>query len=706
MSAAFLIAGICGPRVSAQSGVAYLAVDLKTGKTLRSVRSDIIDTAILPGSVIKIAALAAALDAGVIDANSGALCRRSEMVAGHRLVCTHPDLHRLLTPSEALAHSCNSFVASVAGRLPRAALDRALNSLGLASSDRGQPVAAVALGIEGIRATPRQLLEAIRRVGEEPNRLGWRPTTLATIREGLRGAARYGTASALAQSDIDALAKTGTVVRGGVSQGVVVGVTPSVKPTIGFVLVASGPSGADAARLAAARLASSSPQTLLRLGITRADGTRAVRSIELDEYVAGVVAGEAVHNSGSAALEALAITVRTFALANRGRHAADGFDLCDLTHCQVFRAPTAATRRAASATSGRVLLAGASMASVYYSASCGGYTERPSAVWPGAADPAYLPSRRDDACLGEPPWTSEIAITDLVRALNAGGFKGARLRDVEVIGRDASGRVAQLRLNGLSPDEISGEDFRMLIDRTLGWNVLKSTAFELRRTGSGFRTLGHGLGHGVGLCVTGSARLAEHGATAEQILEHYFPGTHIGSSSSFVTAPAVIVDLPVADQGARDALHDLTVRLRDALSTRLGAPIPTQIALQFHPTVESYQRATRQPWFTAGAVVEGKIHLIPLAALRKRGLLEQTIGHELVHVLARTSLSGRPLWVMEGAAAYFAEEPLSQLTNESCPTDQELQRPDSAEAMREAYARAAACFSRQIKSGKTWRSVR
>src|SRR2546425_13305003 len=111
----------------------------------------------------------------------------------------------------------------------------------------------------------------------------------------------------------------------------------------------------------------------------------------------------------------------------------------------------------------------------------------------------------------------------------------------------------------------------MLVDRTLGWNVLKSTAFDLQRTGSGFRALGHGLGHGVGLCVTGSARLAEHGATAEEILEHYFPGTRIGPSSSFVTTtPIVIINMPVSDEGARDAIRGLTVRLRDAVSTRLG----------------------------------------------------------------------------------------------------------------------------------------
>ena len=72
--------------------------------------------------------------------------------------------------------------------------------------------------------------------------------------------------------------------------------------------------------------------------------------------MARVLAGEAARDSQPAALEALAITIRTFALANPGRHRADGFDLCDQTHCQVLRTATAATDRTAQATAGRILI--------------------------------------------------------------------------------------------------------------------------------------------------------------------------------------------------------------------------------------------------------------------------------------------------------------------------------------------------------------
>ena len=48
-----------------------------------------------------------------------------------------------------------------------------------------------------------------------------------------------------------------------------------------------------------------------------------------------------------------------------------------------------------------------------------GERERPSAVWRGAVDPPYLPSRRDRGCGGDPKWVSEIPQRDLQRALAA-----------------------------------------------------------------------------------------------------------------------------------------------------------------------------------------------------------------------------------------------------------------------------------------------
>ncbi len=309
----------------------------------------------------------------------------------------------------------------------------------------------------------------------------------------------------------------------------------------------------------------------------------------VDDYVAGVLAGEAARGSSPSALEALAITIRTFAMANRGRHRADGFDLCDQTHCQVLRAATAATERAAAATAGEVLLYHGAPASVFYTASCGGRTERPSDVWPGADDPPYLPSQPDDACQGAPAWTADLAEGDLARALRAGGFKGARLRDLKVVDRDRSGRVARLRVDGFTPADISGQDLRVVVGRTLGWQYIKSTAFDLRsvRIDVSFRRPRVGARRRAVRDRVGAPR--RRGAERERDSREVFSGpqnraaadarawppssrgsrrraSRASPSPPRPTGPDVVVSLPAGDEGERDVIHELAVDARDSLT--------------------------------------------------------------------------------------------------------------------------------------------
>ena len=463
------------------------------------------------------------------------------------------------------------------------------------------------------------------------------------------------------------------------------------------------------------------PQTI-RVGIL-SGGRAAVREMPLEEYVAGVVAGEAFPGSSPAALEALAITVRTYAVANRGRHGADGFDLCDQTHCQVLRTPTAATAQAAAATAGRVLVYDGAPASIFYSASCGGHTERPSEVWPGALDPPFLRSQSDAADEGEPAWSADLTAEDLGRALRAAGFRGSVLRDVAIVARNDSTRVTRLRLSGFTPAEVSGPEFRALVSRTLGVQSIKSTAFDVSRTANGFHFTGRGFGHGVGLCVLGSVRLAARGETADEILGRYFQGATISGprpAPAAAVAPAftpasmpapiagITLALPAADRAERDAIHDLAARTRDRLLAELGVPRPAEVSLRFHPTVDSYQRSTGRAWFTGGATTGTQVDFPPLSMLRERGMLERAIRHELVHVLTDRTLAGRPEWVREGAALYFSRDstqPDRPGGRAKCPSDRELLQPSSPGELSVAYDHAAACFAARLRAGKSWQQI-
>jgi len=243
-----------------------------------------------------------------------------------------------------------------------------------------------------------------------------------------------------------------------------------------------------------------------------------VSTFPLELYVARVLAGEGEPGAADATQQALAIAIRTYALFNARRHGRDGFDLCDTTHCQVLRAATAGSRRAALETAGRVLIYNGAPAEIFYSASCGGRSETASNVWPTANLP-YLQSHEDDVHADDEPWTLELTLAGLQDILRRHGFEGT-LRDVEVTARTESGRVAQLRLSGLTPGEMGGPAFRLAI----GAGDLRSTAFSVTRGGRTLRFVGRGYGHGVGMCVIGAGRRARRGESAETILAHYYPG--------------------------------------------------------------------------------------------------------------------------------------------------------------------------------------
>jgi hypothetical protein len=269
---------------------------------------------------------------------------------------------------------------------------------------------------------------------------------------------------------------------------------------------------------------------------------------------------------------------------------------------------------------------------------------------------------------------------------------------MRIAARDASGRVARLDIEGLAPAEISGQDLRVAVGRALGWQRIRSTAFDITRVGNGYRFDGRGAGHGVGLCVIGSARLAAEGETAEKILQKYFPGLRIGG--------AVAAD--TGDGGERAALDAMISRARGDLARTLGVPTPSNTVLRIHATADEYERAVGRPWFTLGTMLDGELHLMPLADLRERGVLERTIRRELVRAMVDPVLASRPLWVRDGAAVYYADPRDGRAPDGRivCPDDRDLAHPLSMGALATAYAQARACFMRQVAAGKSWRDVK
>lgn len=282
-----------------------------------------------------------------------------------------------------------------------------------------------------------------------------------------------------------------------------------------------------------------------------ANGSARILTFALDEYVLGAVRAEVLPSTlraepPSKALDVQAIVSRTYAVANLGRHAAEGYDLCDTTHCQVYRpaaageSPTDAAAKAVTATRGRIITFQGRVIQALFHADCGGHTASAAAVW-GGTDAPYLESVADSFCSQRPAsaWTFAADDAAMLRALNADARTrmGDRFRRLDVASRDATGRALAVTLTGSRTVSLRAEVFRAVMTQTFGLRSIRSTSFDVARDGSRFRFTGMGFGHGVGLCQAGSLLRAEARQSPGEIIAHYFPGTRVQAAPTASSRP-------------------------------------------------------------------------------------------------------------------------------------------------------------------------
>ncbi len=109
-----------------------------------------------------------------------------------------------------------------------------------------------------------------------------------------------------------------------------------------------------------------------------------VNNLPLEDYMLGVVPSEMPSKWNYEALKAQAIAARSYAIANRGKRAARGYDLKDTPEDQAYggaSAETATTNSAVLETKGIVITYNQKVIPAYYSASAGGHTVNAGAVW-------------------------------------------------------------------------------------------------------------------------------------------------------------------------------------------------------------------------------------------------------------------------------------------------------------------------------------
>lgn len=262
----------------------------------------------------------------------------------------------------------------------------------------------------------------------------------------------------------------------------------------------------------------------------KSGGLTAVNIVPVDDYLRSVVPEEMPVDWPAEAIKAQSVAARSFALASRGRHASEGYDLCTTTHCQLYTGTAAkksASNAAIKATRGEVLTYGGKPIEALFHTDSGGMTENSEDVW-GSHVP-YLRAVKDTPAKTM-PWTKTISRANLERKLAAKGHDIGKVRSLALsplaIGRSAkdrtaSGRVKTMMVKGTKGTAtLSGTTWRSLLG-------LKSTLFDAKLAKDMVTFTGYGSGHGLGISQWGAERMAAKGASYAEILHHYYTGTQL-----------------------------------------------------------------------------------------------------------------------------------------------------------------------------------
>lgn len=220
--------------------------------------------------------------------------------------------------------------------------------------------------------------------------------------------------------------------------------------------------------------------TVYRDGISfltdASSGITVINYVTVEHYIKGVLNAEMSYVYPTEALQAQAVTARSYALANMGKHKRYGFDLCASNCCQVYKGVAAEhdeTNYACEATKGLVMRYNGEIVAGYYFANSGGYTQNSEDVWTAAL--GYLRAVKDDFAPYY-AWTGQVSFDELRVKLEKAGYNPGSIRSVYVNKRYESGYVAEFVIEGANEKiTLTKEKIRT----TLGSSVLKSSRFSM-----------------------------------------------------------------------------------------------------------------------------------------------------------------------------------------------------------------------------------
>lgn len=277
-------------------------------------------------------------------------------------------------------------------------------------------------------------------------------------------------------------------------------------------------------------------KNIIKVNITKENR---IEEVQIEEYVKSVVSGEMLVSFDDEALKAQAIAARTYIAAKRLRpcNIANGGDVCDTTHCQVYINKDVRLEQwgsnaeeywnkisnAVDNTKGMVLTYNNELVLYpqFFSTSSG-MTENAVDVFSNSVP--YLVSTESKGEEIAPKYETEFPfnIPEFVNKIND-KYKEASItsenlkNNIEILSRSVAGGIKELRIG---KTKVKGLDFRLALG-------LSSTNFEYVINENEIVFKCKGYGHGVGMSQWGANVMAKSGADYKDILIHYYTGVEI-----------------------------------------------------------------------------------------------------------------------------------------------------------------------------------
>ncbi|MEZ5172058.1 MAG: SpoIID/LytB domain-containing protein [Bacteroidia bacterium] len=249
-----------------------------------------------------------------------------------------------------------------------------------------------------------------------------------------------------------------------------------------------------------------------------------VNEVLVNEYLTGVLRGEIGFDKPPVVYEVHAIISRTYARRFGNKHAGEGFNVCDQTHCQVFKGyfNYEPYLYSIQITEDEVMVDSASgeLAEGLFHSNCGGITANSEDVW--SARLPYCRSRIDTFCLtgNHAVWSVEMPSKDFFKKINLSESNC----ECDEICFYSDKREEKIKICDKVYDAIT---LRNLLK-------LKSAYFTLECADSLVTISGRGFGHGVGLCQEGAINMAASCFSAEEIIRYYYKDIALRKNSESI----------------------------------------------------------------------------------------------------------------------------------------------------------------------------